>query len=267
MSGSTTPLGGKTLATTSGVKTAEQLQFNTEAPCSVCKALGVPCAIEGKAISGYTRRGQMLALERDNGDTALIVRAGLLIHQVTFPGLARQIVGLYFPGDLLHVRFAPPHAEVAIVAVSMGEIWRIRMAALEALATSEPAVRRYLDEAVATRIARQAINVVMLGRFDCEQRVATLLVELALRTGINSSGRVAFEMPFSRKDVADYLGLNPDTVSRIMSRFRATGLIAHSDRSRVVVSDLAALAARTPAAQSLGEIGSRRRDVALSAAV
>jgi CRP/FNR family transcriptional regulator len=256
------------LATTSGVKTGEQLQFKTEAPCSACKALGVPCAIEGKAISGYTRRGQTLALERDNGDTALIVRAGLLIHQVTFPGLARQIAGLYFPGDLLHVHLAPPHAEAAVVALGMGEIWRIRMAALEALATSEPAVRRYLDEAVASRIARQAINVVMLGQFDCEQRVATLLVELALRTGTNSSGgSVAFEMPFSRKDVADYLGLNPDTVSRIMSRFRATGLIAHSDRSRVVVPDLAALAARSPAAQSLGEIGSRRRDVALGAAV
>jgi CRP/FNR family transcriptional regulator len=256
------------LATTSGVKTGEQLQFKTEAPFSACKTLGVPCAIEGKAASVHTRRGQTLTLERDGGDTAFIVRAGLLILQVTFPGLSRQIAGIYFPGDLLHVRFAPPHAEAAIVAASVGEIWRIRAAALEALATSESAVRRYLDEAVVSRIARQAIHAVTLSQFDCEQRVATLMVELALRTGTSEpGGRVAFEMPFSRKDVADYLGLNPDTVSRIMSRFRATGLIAHSERSRTVVRDLAALAARSPAARSLGEIGrSRRQDVALRAA-
>jgi CRP/FNR family transcriptional regulator len=257
---------GKTLATISDAKTGEQLHFKT--PCSTCKTLGLPCAIEGNSVSLRTRRGQTLALTQESGDTAFVVRAGLLILHVTFPGSSQQIAGIYFPGDLLHIRYAPPLAQAAIVAASMGEIWRIRAAVLEALATTEPAVRRYLDEAVASRIARQAISVAMLGQFDGEQRVATLLIELAVRIGTNSpGGRVAFEMPFSRKDVADYLGLNPDTVSRIMSRFRASGLIAYSDRSRMIIPDLAALAARSPAARSLGEISSRRRDVALSAAV
>jgi CRP/FNR family transcriptional regulator len=57
-------------------------------------------------------------------------------------------------------------------------------------------------------------------------------------------------LPFNRKDVAAYLGLNPDTLSRIMSRFRGV-LFNHTNRSRIVVRDFAALAARTPAAKSL----------------
>jgi len=262
-----TPLGEQTLATTSGVKAAEQIQLTTGAPCSACKALGVPCAIEGRSVSLRTRRGQTIALV-GHGDTALIVRAGLLFLQVTLPGGSRQIVGMYFPGDLLHARFAPPQMEAALGVASTGEIWRLSQVALETLGNSEPEVRRYVDEAVVSRIARQAIHAVTLSQFNCEQRVATLLVELALRTGTNSpGGGFAFEMPFSRKDIADYLGLNPDTVSRIMSRFRASRLIAQAEQSRTVVRDLAALAARSPAASSLREIGcSRRQEVALRAA-
>jgi CRP/FNR family transcriptional regulator len=130
---------------------------------------------------------------------------------------------------------------------------------LEALAAAEPAVRRYLDAAITGRIARQAIHAVSLGQFDCEQRVATLLIELALRTARPSPGAgVTFEMPFSRKDIADYLGLNPDTLSRVVSRLKTAGLIGHPVRSRIMVRDLAALAARSPAAQSLIEIGVAR---------
>jgi CRP/FNR family transcriptional regulator len=210
----------------------------------------------------------MLALQRDGGDTAFIVRAGVLILQVTFPGRTRQIVGLYFPGDLLRSSFAPPDAETALVAASAGEIWRIRADALETLAAAEPAVRRYLDEAITGRIARHAIHAVMLGQFDCEQRVVTSVIELALCTGVRSPGGVVFEMPFSRKDIADYLGLNPDTLSRIMSRLKAAGLIGYSERSRMVVRDLAALAARSPAAKSLIELSvARRQECPLGAVI
>jgi CRP-like cAMP-binding protein len=46
------------------------------------------------------------------------------------------------------------------------------------------------------------------------------------------------------KDIADYLGLNPDTLSRIMSRLKAAGLIGQSERNRAVVHDFPTLAAR-----------------------
>ena len=71
-------------------------------------------------------------------------------------------------------------------------------------------------------------------------------------------------MPFDRKDIAFYLGLNPDTLSRIMSRFKTAGLIVQPERSRAVVRDLSALAARSPAARSLIETsGERRQDSVL----
>ncbi len=240
---------------TSGVKTGVQVQLKTGASCSACNTLGVPCAIEGHATSVRTRRGQMLALAFDGGETAFIVRSGVLTLQVTLPDSSRQIVAMLFPGDVFRSSFAPPAAEAALVVAGAGEVWRMRFAALDKLAASDPAIAHYLDQAVASLMGRHAIHTATLGKFDCEQRVATLLVELALRIGVSSaSGGVAFDLLLNRKDVADYLGLNPDTLSRIMSRLKAAGLIAHSERNRAVVPDFRALAARSPAARSLIEI-------------
>jgi CRP/FNR family transcriptional regulator len=238
-------------------------------PCAACKAAGVPCAVESQATSLRTRRGQRFTFGRDGADAAFIVRSGVLMLEVGLPGGPRQIADLFFPGDLLRPCFLPPATESALIAANSGELWRLRDAALDKLAASDPAVGDYLDRAVARRIARQAIHALTLGQFDAEQKVATLLTELALRLGgPTAAGALAFGMPFDRKEIALYLGLNPDTLSRIMSRFKRAGLISQPERSRALVRDLSALAARSPAARSLTEIGrDRRQDEALGAAL
>lgn len=260
------------MVTASGTNTRSEARTGTAALCSTTKgaALGpFPAAIGAQATTLRTRRGQALALSFDGGETAFLVRSGVLMLQVTLPDSSRQIVAMLFPGDMFRSSYAPPHAEAMLVSAGASEVCRLRLSALEALATADPAVRRYLDDTIASRMARQALHAAALGQFNCEQKVATLLLELALRTGVNSAtGGLVFELPFNRKDVADYLGLNPDTLSRIMSRLRAAGLIGHSERNRAVVRDFAGLAARSPAARSLIEISGARRDaVPLSRAV
>jgi CRP-like cAMP-binding protein len=238
------------------------------APCAACKAAGIPCAVESQATSLRTRRGQRLTFGRDSADTVFIVRSGVLMLEVGLSSGGRQIADLFFAGDLLRPAFIPPSTEFAVVAANTGEVWRLRSAALDTLAASDPAVGRYLDGAVARRLARQAIHAVTLGQFDAEQKVATLLTELAVRLGVpTAAGAVAFELPLDRKEIANYLGLNPDTLSRIMSRFKTAGLISQPERSRALVRDLPALAARSPAARSLLELGrERRQGVELAAA-
>jgi CRP/FNR family transcriptional regulator, anaerobic regulatory protein len=196
------------------------------------------------------RRGQGLALTGESGEMAFFVRSGALALYITLPGQARQVAALLFPGDMIRSSFAPPDAEATLVSPVSSEVLRIRFSTVETLAGSDPAIMRFLNDSVANRVRRQALHAATLGQLDCEQRVATLLVELALRTGARSPQGVAFDLPFNRKDVAAYLGLNPDTLSRIMSRFRGV-LFNHTNRSRIVVRDFAALAARTPAAKSL----------------
>ncbi len=202
-----------------------------------------------------TRRGQNVALAVDGSEAAFIVRSGVLTLNVTMPGTSRQVVAILFPGDVVRASFVPREADGALTSATLGELWRLRWSVLAELATKHQAVASFLHEAVSRQMARRAIHVAAIGQFDCQQKVATFLIELALRTGTPSAGGgVAFDLPLSRTDVADYLGLNADTLSRTMSRLRSSGVLTHTDRNRAVVRDFRALAALSPAARALIDI-------------
>jgi CRP-like cAMP-binding protein len=173
---------------------------------------------------------------------------------VTLPGRPCQAVALYFPEDAVCSRLAPLEADAALTAATEAEIWRMRSGAFEELAARDPATARFFHEALAADAARQALHSATLSQLNGEERVATFLVELTLRAGIKPSGGAAFEMPLTRKELALYLGLNADTLSRIMSRFRSTGVIGRSERNRIVVRDVSELMRLTPAAAALSEM-------------
>ena len=212
----------------------------------------IPEALAAHGAVVRTRRGQSVSLSVDGAETVYVVRTGTLMLRVAFPEDLRQVVTLLYPGDVFRSSFAPPAASARLSAVSPGEALRLRWTAFGDLAATDPDVDRFYKEAVAKQTARSAIHMAAVGRFDCRQRVATFLLELALRTGVRSpSGGLDFQIPLNRTEVADYLGLNADTLSRTMSRLRASGVVSHPDRSRGLVRDLSELAALTPAASSL----------------
>ena len=239
---------------TTGLKTRDTFRLTSAAPSEVAVPAfgGLPGALAAQGAVVRTRRGQSLALAIDGSEAVFVVRAGALMLRVTLPPGLRQVVAILYPGDVFRAAFAPPAASAHLSAVSSGEVLRFRWTAFADLAASDPEIARYYEDAVARQTARQAIHMAAVGRFDCRQRVATFLVELTLRTGTRAPcGGLAFEMPLNRTDMADYLGLNADTLSRTMSRLRASGLLSHPERHRALVRDFEALAALTPAAQSL----------------
>lgn len=212
----------------------------------------MPPKLEDQAAVVRTRRGQSLPLTLDGDETVFVVRTGALMLRVTLPQDLHQVVTLLYPGDVFRSAFAPPHTSPHLSAAASGEALRFRLRTFSALVDSDPAIGRYFNDAVAVQTARQAIHMAAVGRLDCRQRLATLLLELALQTGVSAPcGGVLFDMLLGRTDMADYLGLNADTLSRTISRVRASGLLSHPERHRALIRDLAALADLTPAAQSL----------------
>lgn len=214
----------------------------------------VPAAIAANAYKVHLRAGQDAGLSFEGGEVVLIVRSGVLTLNVAMPGRPRQAVVLYFPEDVACSRLAPLEADAALTAATEVELWRMRLGAFEELAARDPATARFFHEALAAEAARQALHSATLSQLNGEERVATFLVELALRAGIKPSGGAAFEVPLTRKELALYLGLNADTLSRIMSRFRSTGLIGRSERNRIVVRHVGELMRLTPAAAALSEM-------------
>ncbi|MFD0987468.1 Crp/Fnr family transcriptional regulator [Methyloligella solikamskensis] len=211
----------------------------------------IPRPIVEQASIIRTRPGQTLANKVDGDEAVYVVRSGALMQSLTLTHALRQITAIFHPGTMVRTASAPSSL-ARIVAVRAGEILRLRWPVFSELMESNTEICRYFCRVTALEDALKAIHMAALGRFDTQQRVATYLVELAMRSGVrNTAGNPVCEMPLSRAEMADYLGLNADTLSRTMSGLRAKGLIRHEDRNRTVVCQFDALAALTPAAEAL----------------
>jgi CRP/FNR family transcriptional regulator len=212
-------------------------------------------ALARQACKLRVGRGQDVPFTVAGREAAFIVRSGALMLDVTLPDTSRQVVALLLPGDVLRSSFVPPRANARLCSAGVTEAWRVSWSELKGLADGNPALAQFVETAVASQMSRHALHAATIGRFSGEQRVATVLTELALRTGSpTTAGSLSFDMPFRRRDIADYLALNPDTLSRVISRLRKLGILGHSKRSKIVVRDARSLAALSPAARSLAEI-------------
>lgn len=81
----------------------------------------------------------------------------------------------------------------------------------------------------------------MLGRKSAKEKVASFLVTLAERNGTPIGGYTSFSLPMSRTDIADFLGLTVETVSRTLTRLRKENLIALGNPQTVLIRDMRAL--------------------------
>jgi len=200
----------------------------------------------------HTRHSQPLPLSLGGEETVFVVRVGTLLFRLTLPDNLRQGITLLYPGDIFRSAFAPPGSAAHLIALTSGEVLRYRFDTFSQLLSASRAARNYFDLAVARQAARQAIHLAAVGQLDSSQRLVTFLMELATHIGVPAAeGRVVFELPLSRSEVAEYLGLNADTLSRIMSRLRSEGIITQPDRHTVFVRDLVALADLSPASPAI----------------
>jgi CRP/FNR family transcriptional regulator, anaerobic regulatory protein len=108
------------------------------------------------------------------------------------------------------------------------------------------------------QLARANIYQMMIGRLETEPRVASFLLGLVLRNTSDDTPDLTVALPMSRTDIANYLVINSDTLSRTMMRFRALGLIERATRHAVRVIDLDGLRKKSPLAPLLSALFERR---------
>ena len=116
------------------------------------------------------------------------------------------------------------------------------------------------------RIAREQVagvyaHLVTLGRLDGMERVCLFLADMAWRIGERTPAGYRVRLPLAREDIADYLGLNTETVSRIFSRVKKAKLADFSSPTEYMVRDLEALQSRAPILAPHGRTGFDARDM------
>jgi CRP-like cAMP-binding protein len=111
------------------------------------------------------------------------------------------------------------------------------------LSSTMPNLRGRLLVLLSQRLLGMQDHLVMLGRQTAKERVASFLLHLAERSDAEEG--IAFELPMSRQDIADYLGLTMETVCRVLSELKRKRIVAIPTLSQVVLNDIDALQALT----------------------
>ncbi len=155
----------------------------------------------------------------------------------------QQLVGLQFAPDLLGRLFGSENPLTGEAASDV-DLCRVPKAVLESLVAGSAALKQRLLDQSLQDLDDAREWMVTLGRKDAQQRVASLLLLIAKRTGIEAAGTVSFELPLTRADMADFLGLTIETVSRQISKLRHERVVEVVNHRHVSVPDLARLAAR-----------------------
>lgn len=148
----------------------------------------------------------------------------------------RQIGDFYFEGDLLGLEGGASH-RFSAEALSACEIQVIRKSSLKLYGEEGAAIERMIWAETARELHRTQDHLMLLGRKSACEKVASFLLDMASRF----RGEVA-ELPMGRQDMADYLGLTIETVSRMVTQLQADGLVRFLGCRRFEVRNAAGLA-------------------------
>ena len=187
--------------------------------------------------------GQAVFWEGDPSTHAFQIAEGCLRAYRILPDGRRAVTAFIFAGEVLGVSFQGPYLYTA-QAVTPVRLRRISLIRLHEAERESPALGRLLLTRIYEEI-RSAHNLItLLGQLSAEERVANFLVSTARRTS-QDGGPVVIELPMSRRDIADYLGLTIETVCRALSKFKRRGLITLEGRNRVELRCVESLQALT----------------------
>jgi CRP/FNR family transcriptional regulator, nitrogen fixation regulation protein len=147
----------------------------------------------------------------------------------------RQVGGFYVAGDIFGLETGAEHTFSA-EAITECEVLVIKRSALVALAERDHEVARTLWTITGGELRRVQSHIMLLVK-SAQERVAAFLLEMAERISADN----AVELPMSRQDIADYLGLTIETVSRTLTLLENAATIELSSSRRIVLRNRSAL--------------------------
>lgn len=221
-------------------------------PITICRRLDAGTLAALRALGAMQRLepGQPVFHEGDEVKRVFMLANGSMKIYTLLADGRRQITGFMFPGDFLGVSVDDEYAFTA-EALVRSELWWFTRDAFERFVDTHPKVERELYRLAAHELAAAQAQMVLLGRKTAAERVASFFRSLLERQELVScETQREFDLPMSRLDIADYLGLTKETVSRMLAHLRSMKLIRLVNQDRIEILDREGLA---DMAQGFGE--------------
>jgi CRP/FNR family transcriptional regulator, nitrogen fixation regulation protein len=158
-----------------------------------------------------------------------VIRGSVRSYKLLSDG-RRQIGAFYLPGDVFRLESGPAHRLTA-EAIADTTVRLVKRRNLEQTAGITVEVARSLWSMTAGELRHAEDHMLLLGRRNAMERVASFLLEMDRRLAV--TGIMA--LPMCRRDIGDYLGLTLETVSRALSQLHSQGVLGFSGARQVVL--------------------------------
>ena len=180
---------------------------------------------------------ELLFAEGDEVSHLYRVETGAIaLHKMLADG-RRQIMGFAYPGDLVGLGLEREHVMNA-QAIKPTRVRCLPAASLRQAAAKDPALAIKLYEALAGELAATRDLLLTTGQRSALERVAGFLLAFSRRHERNGLDAANFELPMTRTDIGDFLGLTIETVSRTFTKLKLLGLLELPQCSRVQLRDI-----------------------------
>lgn len=192
--------------------------------------------------------GESLIWEGDDSLLVANVMEGVLKLSTGTEDGREQIVGMVFPSDFIGRPFGATTSH-GVTALTEAKVCVFNRRDFDAFAREHPALEHKLLQRTLAELDRTRRWMLLLGRKSASEKVASFLLEMADRTATPGCETLALpdeirlDLPVSRQQIADVLGLTIETVSRQFTRLKTDGVIDLPSRRQVIILNRQQLAA------------------------
>ena len=187
------------------------------------------------SVHAYAKDGEIFA-EGDRAAFVYKVLSGVVRTSKLLSDGRRQIDAFHLAGDIFGIEADDEHRFCA-EAVGDCTVLAYRRSNLATLTANDPETAKDMTIGMVRSLVRAQDHMLLLGRKSALEKIATFLLDMADRAG----GSVVLDLPMSRTDIADYLGLTIETVSRSFTQLERQGAIELVSARRVLLSNKAEL--------------------------
>ena len=180
--------------------------------------------------------GQVFIEEGERAEAFFNITQGTAKLYKLLPDGRRQITGFAVVGDFLGLAVSETYAFTA-EAIEPVRLCRFSRPKLRALLDDFPVMERRLLEKAGDQLLAAQEQMLLLGRKTAREKVASFLAGRRRRSEARDASGEELDLPMTRADMADYLGLTVETVSRTLTQLQLDRIIALPSKSAVVVQD------------------------------
>jgi CRP/FNR family nitrogen fixation transcriptional regulator len=196
-------------------------------------------SLDQLAVMTLCHRGQEICSQGRPADHWYCVISGAARRCIIRLDGRRQIVDLLLPGDVFGFTSGEEY-DYTVEAVAEGTVVAsYPRRRVEMLADADPQLAREIRKIAFLALARLQTQLLILGRITALEKVGSFILEMATRLSAERGNTVA--LPMSRYDIADYLAVSVETVSRALTDLKQRGVIKFSGTRIVRIIDRDAL--------------------------